>query len=250
MASLAHSSSHNVRFNKGSALSNSMSNNSKTCSSPSRVLKEKQTLSPKGENILLDNVAPNSSGSDISEQEQLVVWLEAVGNDRDQQAFTKLFHFFAPKIQRIAARKFSESSQASEVLQETMSNVWRKAHLFDPLKGAASTWVYTVMRNVTFDMLRKMQSKKEDNLSDDIWPLVEGGVSDEDVFSDHLQSNAMLSYLEKLPENQKEVVKGFYFLEMSQEQLAKQLDLPLGTVKSRLRLALNKLKQQVGESHD
>lgn len=131
-----------------------------------------------------------------------------------------------------------------------MSNVWRKAHLFDENKGAATTWVYTVMRNVTFDMLRKVQANREDNLSDDIWPLAESAASDTEVFSDHLEQSKMKGIIEQLPENQQQVVKGFYFQEMSQEQLAKHLNLPLGTVKSRLRLALAKLKSQLGDQHD
>ena len=182
--------------------------------------------------------------------EELTTWLLDVANNRNKLAFTQLFKFFAPKIQRIAMNKFSDGTQANEVVQETMSNVWRKAHLYSKDKGAPTTWVYTVMRNVTFDMLRKIKSKKEDNLSDDIWPMVETQQVEEEVFSDHLQSEKILSYLDKLPENQRQVVKGFYYLEMSQEQLAEHLNLPLGTVKSRLRLALAKLKTQFGEYHD
>lgn len=190
---------------------------------------------------------PSSSEHDLA---QLTEWLLAVANTRDKIAFTHLFKFFAPKIQRISCRKFPNEAQASEVVQETMSNVWKKAHLYSVDKGAPTTWVYTVMRNVTFDMLRKIQSKKEDNLSDDIWPMVESQQVQENDFTDHLESKKILSYLDNLPENQRQVVKGFYFLEMSQEQLAEHLKLPLGTVKSRLRLALAKLKLQIGDNHD
>ncbi|TLU67377.1 sigma-70 family RNA polymerase sigma factor [Thalassotalea litorea] len=179
--------------------------------------------------------------------QQLADWLAAVAEERDKIAFTGLFKFFAPKIQRIAHQQFSSEAQAHEVVQETMSNVWRKAHLYSPQKGAPTTWVYTIMRNVSFDMLRKIKSKKEDNLSEDIWPLVEAESAETDVYADHLQQNQILAHLDKLPENQKQVVKGFYFLEMSQEQLAQHLNLPLGTVKSRLRLALAKLKQQLSD---
>ncbi|WP_371379568.1 sigma-70 family RNA polymerase sigma factor [Thalassotalea aquiviva] len=181
---------------------------------------------------------------------QLANWLALVAEKRDKQAFTGLFQFFAPKILRIAASKFTNEAQAAEIVQETMTNVWRKAHLYSPEKGAPTTWVYTVMRNVTFDMLRKLKAKKEDNLSDDIWPIAEAAEVKEQEFEDHLQNKQILSLLDKLPENQRQVVKGFYFMEMSQEQLAQHLDLPLGTVKSRLRLALNKLKLQLGEQHD
>ena len=192
----------------------------------------------------------SSNMSDKINHPQLCQWLDDVSKERDKQAFTDLFQFFAPKIQRIARSKFPNEAQACEVVQETMSNVWRKAHLFDKSKGAATTWVYTVMRNVTFDMLRKIKGNKEDNLSDDIWPLAESLVSGDEPFDDHLENKELLSVIDKLPEAQQQVVKGFYFMEMSQEQLADHLNLPLGTIKSRLRLALAKLKLQLGENHD
>jgi RNA polymerase sigma-70 factor (ECF subfamily) len=181
---------------------------------------------------------------------ELCQWLTAVAKQRDKQAFTHLFKFFAPKIQRIAFAKVNTNTQANEVVQETMSNVWRKAHLFDGNKGAATTWVYTIMRNVTFDMLRKVKSNKEDTLSDDIWPLAEAENIQDSDFTDHLASKNLRSVIEKLPENQQQVIKAYYFMEMSQDQLAVHLNLPLGTIKSRLRLALGKLKIQLGESDD
>lgn len=194
--------------------------------------------------------AKPSPMSDKINHPQLCQWLNAVATNRDKTAFTHLFHFFAPKIQRIASGKFPNEIQASEVVQETMTNVWRKAHLFDKDKGAATTWVYTVMRNVTFDMFRKIKGNKEDNLSDDIWPIAESLTTEDETFSDHLENKQLLTVIEKLPEAQQQVVKGFYFLEMSQEQLAVHLKLPLGTIKSRLRLALAKLKVQLGENND
>lgn len=201
---------------------------------------------------LISNVtnAKSSGMPDKIDHPQLCLWLNAIAISRDKDAFTHLFKFFAPKIQQIARSKFPNQAQASEVVQETMSNVWRKAHLFDQDKGAATTWVYTVMRNVTFDMLRKIKGNKEDNLSDDIWPIAENSVSEDEAFDDHLENKQLLTGIEALPEVQQQVVKGFYFMEMSQEQLATHLNLPLGTIKSRLRLALAKLKVQLGDKHD
>lgn len=195
------------------------------------------------------NAKPNSMSDKINHP-QLCLWLNAIAISRDKQAFTQLFQFFAPKILHIARSKFPNEAQASEVVQETMTNVWRKAHLFDQDKGAATTWVYTVMRNVTFDMLRKIKSNKEDNLSDDIWPIAESMTSEDEVFDDHLENKQLITGIDALPEAQQAVVKGFYFMEMSQEQLATHLNLPLGTIKSRLRLALAKLKVQLGDQHD
>ncbi|MFT5812987.1 MAG: RNA polymerase sigma factor (sigma-70 family) [Psychroserpens sp.] len=181
---------------------------------------------------------------------QLCQWLKSIAVDRDKQAFTEVYSFFAPKIKRIAQSKINSEALAAEVVQDTMSNVWRKAHLFDDSKGAATTWVYTIMRNVTFDLLRKMKANKEDNLSDDIWPLAESLNTEEEVFSDHIQSRNLRGIIDTLPENQQQVVKGFYFMEMSQEQLSVHLNLPLGTIKSRLRLAIGKLKLKLGDHHD
>lgn len=180
-------------------------------------------------------------------------WLSAVADSRDKQAFTHLFHFFAPKIQGIAQNKLMSEALAKEVVQESMSNVWRKAHLFDSNKGAATTWVYSIMRNVIFDAQRKQKANKEEHLSDDIWPLIEAENAQlqETRCSDYLENKQLRAVIEALPENQKQVLIGFYLMEKSQEQLAKELHLPLGTIKSRLRLALAKLKLQLeGMHHD
>ena len=194
--------------------------------------------------------AKSSCMSNKINHPQLCGWLESVAETRDKQAFTHLFKFFSPKILRIARSKFPNEAQANEVVQDTMTNVWKKAHLFNQDKGAATTWVYTVMRNVTFDMLRKIQGNKEDNISEDIWPIAESLSCETEPFADHLEDKKLLSVIAELPIAQQEVIKGFYLREMSQEQLAKHLNLPLGTVKSRLRLALAKLKLQLGEKND
>ena len=180
----------------------------------------------------------------------LASWLIAIAETRDRNAFSQLFKWFSPKIIGFGRKQFNNPALASELLQETMTNVWRKAHLYNKDKGAATTWIYTVMRNISFDMLRKIQSNHEDNLSDDIWPLAEAQNSDEHVFADHLMNKQIERYLNKLPDNQKQIVHGVYFQDLSQEQLAKNLNIPLGTVKSRLRLALNKLRQHIGAAHD
>lgn len=189
----------------------------------------------------------NSTMSD-DEYHQLKAWLYNIATDRDKQSFASLFSWFAPKIIRFGILKLNTESAANDLLQETMSNVWKKAHMFDADKGEATTWVYTIMRNLSFDMLRKIRSNREDTLSDDIWPIAESTMVEDDIFSDHLMTSTIAQHIECLPEAQKEVVNGLYFKELSQEQLANQLNIPLGTVKSRLRLALAKLKQQMGKS--
>lgn len=179
---------------------------------------------------------------------QLKNWLYNIAIDRDKQSFASIFSWFAPKIIRFGIQKLNTEAAANELLQETMTNVWKKAHMFNSDKGEATTWVYTIMRNLTFDMLRKVKSNREDTLSDDIWPIAEAKLIQDDVFDDHLMSANILEHVDTLPEAQQAVVKGIYFDDLSQEQVSKQLQIPLGTVKSRLRLALAKLQKKMGES--
>ena len=107
-----------------------------------------------------------------------------------------------------------------------------------------------VKLNASFDMLRKMKSNKEENISEDIWPLLNESQDTHHEYSDHLEDKQIKRYLDKLPIAQREVVRGVYFQDMSQEQLAHQLNIPVGTVKSRLRLALQKLRNEMGDQHD
>ncbi len=190
-----------------------------------------------------------SEGQSMTATEHLSDALVKVASERDKAAFAQLFEYFAPKIKRFGIKQFNNEASAMELVQDTMTSVWRKAHLYHPSKGAATTWVYTVMRNASFDALRKIRSNREDTLSEDIWPMV-NSEEDEVVFADHLESNLLKQYLDMLPPAQQEVVKGVYLQEMSQEQLAKQLGVPVGTVKSRLRLALSKLRNHMGAEHD
>ncbi len=182
--------------------------------------------------------------------QQLQIWLCAIANQRDEDAFSQLFKWFAPKIIAFGIKQLNSKDSAHDLLQETMSNVWKKAHLFDIDKGSATTWVYIIMRNASFDMLRKIRSQKEDHLSDDIWPLAEEHhhLYEENELGDHLLNEKMAEQIERLPLEQQQLIKGIYFHELTQQQLACQLNIPLGTVKSRLRLAFSKLKTLIGES--
>jgi len=181
---------------------------------------------------------------------ELTQWIIDIGNERDKAAFANVFKWFAPKIIRYGIKHLNTEAAANELLQETMSNVWRKSHYYNVDKGAPTTWVYTIMRNLSFDMLRKIRSQREELLSDDIWPLVEANlIESADVLEeDHLMQRQVHNHLAQLPDAQQQVIKGVYFEQLSQEDLAKQLGIPVGTVKSRLRLALSKLKQHMGDN--
>jgi RNA polymerase sigma-70 factor (ECF subfamily) len=189
----------------------------------------------------------NKTLLNIDEKSQLCNWMSLVATDRDKHAFSNIFNWFAPKIVRFGIKQLNNETTANVLLQETMTNVWKKAHMYNAEKGAVTTWVYTIMRNISFDMLRKVKSNREDMFSDDIWPLVESEQIDSTDFEDHLLNKNLMEYVEKLPQAQKQIIKGVYFQELSQEQIAVQLSIPVGTVKSRLRTALSKLKTHIGD---
>ncbi len=107
------------------------------------------------------------------------------------------------------------------------------------------------MRNVSFDMLRKVKSNREDCLSGDIWPLIEGeeGDQEDEALQDQIQQQ-LLSYIDLLPDLQQQVVRGVYLKQLTHQELADQLNVPLGTIKSRLRLGLQKLRSHLEVNDD
>ena len=176
------------------------------------------------------------------EKANLDAWLLQVASSQDKQAFSLLFKWFAPKIRAYGIKKFNDPTLAMDLVQETMTLVWRKAALFNQNKGNASGWIFTVMRNHSFDMLRKMQSNKEDTISDELWPLFDKQV--ESVELDWLETRKLKKAVSVLPPNQRVVVEGLYEQGLTQQELSEQLSEPIGTIKSRLRLALTKLRQE------
>lgn len=185
--------------------------------------------------------------------EDLQALLLRVATERDRAAFARLFHYFAPRIRHYGLRHLGSEANALELVQETLLLVWQKAALYQPDRGQATTWVYTVMRNHCFDMLRRRQSNKEDLCADELWPLVEFNQQDDEQSGGGegaVLTRQMASYVATLPEPQQQVIRGLYLQELSQQELADLLGVPLGTIKSRLRLALQKLKEQVEQHHD
>lgn len=182
----------------------------------------------------------------------LTALLIRVAEQADKAAFAILFHHFAPRIHGYGLRHLGSEANAMELVQETMLLVWQKARLYHPDKGAPTTWIYTVMRNQCFDMLRRRRASKEELCAEELWPLLEFRAKEEFLSGgeDAVLTRQMARYVATLPEPQQQVVRGLYLQELSQQELADRLGVPLGTIKSRLRLALQKLKEQVEQGHD
>ncbi|WP_290654426.1 sigma-70 family RNA polymerase sigma factor [Idiomarina sp.] len=178
--------------------------------------------------------------------------LAKVAETRSRAAFSELFSHFAPKLQAYGTRQFGNEQTAMDLVQETMTNVWHKAHLFKPDRGSPSTWIFTIARNIRFDLLRKNKKRKDDISADELWPILaeqndnldDGYALDNDVLMQEIAH-----YYAQLPDPQRVVVEKIYIEGKSQQEVSDSLGIPLGTVKSRTRLALKKLKELIVE-HD
>lgn len=174
--------------------------------------------------------------------------LASIAETRSRAAFSELFRHFAPKLQSYATRQFGNEQTAMDLVQETMTNVWHKAHLFKPDKGSPSTWIFTIARNIRFDLLRKNKKRKDDISADELWPILseqndnldDGYSLDNDVLMKEISQ-----YYAQLPDAQRIVIEKIYIEGKSQQEVSDALGVPLGTIKSRTRLALKKLKELI-----
>ena len=169
--------------------------------------------------------------------------LVQVANHRDRRAYEQLFRHFTPRLTAYLIKQQANEQQALEVVQETMLTLWQKAHLFNPDKGSASTWLYTIARNVRFDMLRK---QKGDISAEDLWPVLAEEVDESQEPTQLRWHDQLRAHCHELPPAQYEVIKRVYLEDKTQQEVAEELAIPLGTVKSRIRLAINRLQQILG----
>jgi RNA polymerase sigma-70 factor (ECF subfamily) len=167
--------------------------------------------------------------------------INAVAQVQDRKAFAQLFAYFAPRVKGFLIRTGLAESVAEEVTQEVMIAVWRKASYFDPSRAGASTWVFTIARNQRIDRLRRARSRTADHLLD---LSDEPGTppSGEDIVIMAEREEEVRKALATLSNEQATIVKLSFFSEAPHAEIARELGIPLGTVKSRVRLALNRLR--------
>lgn len=168
--------------------------------------------------------------------------------DQDRAAFAQLFEYFAPRVKSYMLRLGSDDSQAEELAQETMVTVWRKASQYDPGRAAASTWIFTIARNRRIDAFRRTNRPE---LDPDDPALVPDPPPQGDAVVEQKQNAARVqAALATLPEEQRQVLHMSFFDEKTHSEIAEQLDLPLGTVKSRIRLAFGRVKASIGDTDE
>ena len=193
------------------------------------------------------SLQPRVCKTTVDQQQDWNKCLEQVGQNRDKAAFAELFRHFSPLLKAFLMKSGGQSIESlEEIVQETMIKVWRKANNYSSLQGSASTWIYTVARNTRIDAIRRQSRQNPDLLNaDDIYDdsLVRQASQAPHTSLIRLRDKMQISEkLSLLPVEQAEVLALMYFEGKSGQQVANHLDLPLGTVKSRIRLALNKMK--------
>lgn len=181
-----------------------------------------------------DGLAPG----DLS-QDEMVRLLSIVGRDRSVDAFEAIFRFYAPRIRTFMAVKTRDRQAAEELMQETMTAVWNKAAQFDPARGNVAAWIYTIARNVRIDAYRRR--RPEFDVNDPAFVPDDVASADQD-FQQLQEAQLLRGAMATLPEEQIDVLRRAFFDEASHSTIARDLGVPLGTVKSRIRLAFAKLR--------
>jgi RNA polymerase sigma-70 factor, ECF subfamily len=186
--------------------------------------------------------APRSQDGDAPNPAACIV---AIAARQDRVAFASLFAFYAPRIKTMLMRAGAAAEVAEEVAQDTLIAVWRKAAQYDPARASAAAWIFTIARNLRTDRLRRDQRAR-------LFAIYETAEMEEaerpdDVLESSEQQTLVQSALRELPEEQLSVVRLSFIEGRTHSEIAKLLGLPLGTVKSRLRLAINRLRNLLGE---
>ena len=177
-------------------------------------------------------LAANSSFNDL---------LVAVGKKRDRDAFIRLFEYYAPRVKSFVMKGGISPDQADEIAQETMLTVWHRAAQFNPVKASAGTWIFTIARNKRIDVLRKKSWVGHDNGET---PDVADETQEraDDALGRAEEEKTIAGALAELPAEQADILRKAFFEDKTHAAIAAETNLPLGTVKSRIRLAMDRLR--------
>ena len=164
-----------------------------------------------------------------------------ISQEKDEEAFSSLFAHFAPRIKSFLMKSGAEATVAEECAQETMVTVWHKAHLFDPTRAAASTWIFTIARNKRIDAARRNNRPEPEDLPWGHDPEPDAS----DIIIIQEETTLLAQAVKDLPSKQRSIVERAFYADLSHQEIADETGLPLGTIKSRIRLALQRLRHNM-----
>lgn len=172
---------------------------------------------------------------------QLTIWLLAVRDHRDRAAFGDMFDYLAPRLKGFVIRCGARPALAEEIVQDVMLTIWRKAAMFDPHKAQASAWIYQIARNRHVDIVRKENRPVPDELAEN--PDSEPDASQ--ILALEQETRRLKQAIAQLQPDQREVIEKAYIGDLTHQEISTQTGLPLGTVKSRIRLGLGRLRKEL-----
>lgn len=168
--------------------------------------------------------------------------IHAIARSGDRTAFIALFEFYAPRIRAQAVRFGLNPEAAEDVAQDAMLSIWRRASQFDSARGPASAWVFTIATNARIDRMRRDKYMARSQSLDPESPLF----ATDPVDTGGADARRLGSIVQALPEDQRQIVHLSFFADLPHGEIARRLGIPLGTVKSRIRLAISKLRTALG----
>ena len=198
-----------------------------------------------GDNVSRARVVPmkpeDESGAPLSPPTQ---WMIAVRDRRDRDAFGRLFDHFAPRLTAMMLRSGLSRPAADDLVQEVLLTAWQKAEQFDPGRAPASAWIYRIARNRQIDFQRHERRP----VPDELVPDTESDDADADqVLALDQESRALRAALERLAPEQRTVIEQSFLGDLTHTEIRQQTGLPLGTIKSRIRLGLERLRHELKE---
>lgn len=176
-----------------------------------------------------------------AKDKELTFLIGRIASFKDKTAFSELFKLVGPRIKGYLMKLGSSDVAAEDILQEVMLTVWRKSETFDRSKAAVSTWLFTIARNKRIDMLRKEIRPQLDPLDPMLSPNQEAAA--DDIYGSNQEAMKISKAIEQLPTDQAVLIKMTYYEDKSHSIIADELKMPLGTVKSRIRLASTRLRK-------
>jgi RNA polymerase sigma-70 factor (ECF subfamily) len=183
---------------------------------------------------------PVTSGPSTTFTEQ-TEWMLKVRDARDRAAFAKLFDHFAPRLRGMLMKNGFGAAQADDVIQDVMLSIWRKAHLFNPERANVSGWIFQIARNRQIDVIRKDRRPMPEELAMPESTDIDG----EQVLGIEQEAASLRAAIARLNPDQRDLVQKAYLGELSHSEIQAQTGLPLGTIKSRIRLGLERLRHEL-----
>jgi RNA polymerase sigma-70 factor (ECF subfamily) len=183
----------------------------------------------------------STAGRRDGEHERAVQLLARIAQNHDKSAFAELFDCYAPRLKSFMLRKGASVELAEDLVQETMIAVWTKAGLYEPRRGSVTTWIYTIARNLRIDRIRREQGTVFSELGD--YEEASDAPGSDDLLITAEEQSLVAKALKEIPEEQKQILILSYIEDVPQSEIAARLKLPLGTVKSRMRLAYRRMRK-------